>query len=55
MRETKKKEGVVEIVSKVAIALIVTEILAKANFHFAQEATLINILEISFVETYAPL
>ena len=28
-------------------------ILAKANFHFAQEATLINILEVSLNKTYA--
>ena len=27
--------------------------MAKANFHFAQEATLINILEFSLSETYA--
>ena len=29
-------------------------ILANANFHFAQEATLNNILEFSLSETYAP-
>ena len=28
-------------------------VLAKANFHFAQEATLINILEVSLNKTYA--
>ena len=30
------------------------EVLAKANCHFAQEATLNNILEISLSETYTP-
>ena len=30
------------------------KILANANFHFAQEATLNNILEVSLSETYAP-
>jgi len=30
-------------------------VLAKANFHFAQEATLIYILEFSLSETYAQI
>ena len=29
------------------------DVLAKANFHFAQEATLIYILEVSLNKTYA--
>ena len=39
---------------KSIIAGFHNQLLAKANFHFAQEATLINILEFSLSETYAP-
>ena len=37
-----------------AMSLCYVSLLANANFHFAQEATLNNILEFSLSETYAP-